>query len=241
MKNLQLKSSVFTITLIFLTMFSLISCSGKHRNESQSRSDISVNKDSVKAEKLYNKALLIYSRILDPSTEQDSVELRKAVHYLDSALKIVPDNWQYLNFRGDLNLLLGKLNEALSDYKYVYNTSDSTNNEFSFILGLLSYYLKEPDYTKYFNNAMRVYKKKMESKSLDDLQRFNYESSYIYSLYFIDSAASIKQYVPFREKCMKKAPFMFDFDLRKSSKDDLVGYFVFHDTFNGTPPDKKKH
>ncbi|HCB63002.1 MAG TPA: hypothetical protein DHV29_02260 [Bacteroidales bacterium] len=241
MKSLTIITKTLLLSVMILIILFLFSCSDHDSKKDRVENNLTENPDSLTAEILYNKALEIFLKTGNPHFGKDSADLKAALILLDSSLQLVPNNRKYIHFKGDILLRLGLIADAIIIYKHEYMSFDSTKNDYSFYLGLLSYHLNEPDYKRYFKNAMCVYDQISEEKSLDSFQKFNIESLYIYSLFFVDSVASINKYIPFRERYMKEAPYLFNFDLRTCNKADLVGYFVFQNTFNGSQPDKKKH
>ncbi len=213
----RLKNTLFNWALLCI-VFS--SCSGQNSEKSSQ-----INEDSLKASRFQEKAMELYMEIISPFSHKDSVTLMQAVSFMDSALKFVPDKLQFLDFKATLFLSLGKHNEALEVYKYEYYKIDSVSNTSSFQLGLLSYHLNEPDYQKYFKNALRVYNNVPMPGSTAKHLEMDKEILSFCSLFFIDSLKAIDDYNRFMSK-HKDDGFNIGIDLNTCTKEDLVRQFL---------------
>jgi|GEM_PF-4932903 len=208
------------LKLLLLTIVLFNACSG-HNSEKSSQA----NEDSLKAAQFHEKAVQQYMEIISPFSHKDSVTLMQAVSFMDSALKYMPDKQQYLDFKATLYLSLGKHNEALEVYKYQYYNIDSVSNTSSFQLGLLSYHLNEPDYQRYFENALRVYNSVPVPESNAQYPEMDKEILSFCSLFFIDSLKAIDDYNRFMKK-HRDDGFDIGIDLNTCTKEDLVRQFL---------------
>ncbi len=208
------------LKLLLLTIILFNACSGQNSEKSSQ-----VNEDSLKASQFYEKAFNKYIEIITPVSHNDTVALIQAVSLIDSSLKFMPDKQQYLDFKATLYLSLGKHNEALEVYKYQYYNIDSVSNTSSFQLGLLSYHINEPDYQRYFENALRVYNSVPVPESNAQYLEMDKEILSFCSLFFIDSLKAIDDYNRFMKK-HRDDGFDIGVDLNTCTKEDLVRQFL---------------